>query len=678
MLLFRFPQENSMKLSKYAAAFILFAVSIILNILLGASPELGLPGQYYMTMENSEHVDPLEMDAAAQRHNVILFTSYDRLQSELIMENTIYCSDENRNLLWDKYLGLKPGIIRNPIGRTYEVSAGSLADLKADSDALLCAATWFMIGKKEDCSAFVLEIKNKLHYAAISYVNNGDVKWAEHYFPHFILCFSLILLLLYCYLDSSFEKKEVAIRVLNGDSAWLHYIRISLTDTLIFSLIFAVCLAVQRIYTQMPRFYRNVYLLFIPFLIGIWIVNLHLLKIKPKEMVYGHQLSGHVLSLTSGLGKVAAVVSCAIILICTVMVPSLGRYRIAEEFFRDKSDFVYLDYSYDMKVSHRMLTDMDYMAEVRDMLRQMQEMIDTELEAVVISDETQVNEQTNRLWDPVYCNHNALPYLKQVYPEAAAIDLTNHDLAYLMPENLPATEQQKMRQLFTSDFDACEGFYPEENRIQYCTYQPGESLLCFTQKTNSKFRFVDLPVICIAANTYQRTEKHQHPANHDFLLPGTIFRCTDLAEMQRLMQDYPFEPVMTNIYEKFCIDYQIQKALLMMCLLIACLAFIFYISVMYTILKLDYQVNATELAIRKTLGESVFRKNQKHFTGAAAVLIVNLLLAVTASLWKHLLPLSSAIAVPVILFLLNILLIAVLIRRIEKQKITKILKGGAL
>lgn len=667
-----------MKLSKYAAAFILFAVSIILNILLGASPELGLPGQYFMTLQSLESVDPLELDAAAHRHNVILFTSCDHWHSELSMENTIYCSDDNRDILWKKYLGLKPGIIRNPIGRVYEVSAGTFADLKADFDAMLGAETWYMIGKKADCSAFVLEVKNKLHYAAVSYVNGGDPFWAEHYFPYFILGFSLILLLLYCYLDSSFEKKEVAIRVLNGDSAWLHYIRISLTDTLIFSLIFSVCLAVQRFYTQMPRFYRNVYLLFIPFVIGIWIVNLHLLKIKPKEMIYGHQLSGHVLSLTSVLGKVAAVVSCVIILICTVMVPSLGRYRVAEVFFRDKSDFVYLEYSYDMKVSRRMLTDMDYMAEVRDMLRQMQQMIDTELGSVVISDESQVNEQTNRLWDPVYCNHNALPYLEQVYPEAAAIDLTNYDLAYLMPENLPATEQQKMRQLFASTFDSCEGYYPEENRIQYCTYQPGESLLCFTQKTNSKFRFVDLPVICIAANTYQRTEKHQHPANHDYLLSGTIFRCTNVAEMERMMQNYPVKPIMTNIYEKYCIDYQIQKALLIMCLLIACLAFIFYISVMYTILKLDYQVNATELAIRKTLGESVFQKNQKHFTGAAAVLTVNLLLAVTASLWKQLLPLSSAIAVPVILFLLNILLIAVLIRRIEKQKITMILKGGAL
>lgn len=667
-----------MKLSKYAAAFILFAVSIILNMLLGASPELGLPGQYFMTMENSEHVDPLEMDAAAQRHNVILFTSYDRLQSELIMENTIYCSDENRDVLWNKYLGLRPGIIRNPIGRVYEVGAGNFADLKADSDAILGAGTWYMIGEKADCSAFVLEVKNKLHYNLVSYVNEGDLLWIEHYLPHFMLGFSLILLLLYCYLDSSFEKKEVAIRVLNGDSAWLHYVRISLTDTLILSLIFVICTAAQRFYTQMPRFYRNVYLLFIPFVFGIWIVNLHLLKIAPKEMVYGHQLSGHVLSLTSGLGKVAAVVSCVIILICTVMVPSLGRYRVAEQFFRDKRDYVYLEYSFDMKVSNRMLTDMDYMAEVRDVLRQMQEKIDTELESVVIQDEAEINERTNRLWDPVYCNHNALPYLQSVYPEAAAIDLTNYDLAYLMPENLPPTEQQKMRQLFASTFDSCEGYYPEKSRIQYCTYQPGESLLCFTQKTNSKFRFVNLPVICIASDTYQYTGKRNHPVNHDYLLTGTIFRHTDVAEMERIMQNYPVKPIMTNIYEKFYIDYQIQKALLLMSVLIAFLAFIFYISVMYTILKLDYQVHATELAIRKTLGESVFQKNHKHFTGAAGVLIVNLLLAVTASLWKQLLPLSSAIAVPVILFLLNILLIAVLIRRIEKQKITKILKGGAL
>lgn len=667
-----------MKLSKYAAAFILFVVSISLNILIGASPMLGLPGQYFMTIENLARVDPVKMDVAAHRHNVILFTSYDHWLSEISMETTIYCADDNRDILWNKYLGLKPGIIRNPVGRVYDVSSGNFDDLKSDSDALLCAGNWFMIGKKADCSAFVLEVKNNLHYNAVSYVNDGDYAWLEHHFSHFMLGFALILLLLYCYLDSSFEKKEIAIRVLNGDSAWLHYIRISLTDTFFFSLIFSACIIAQRFYTQMPRYYQNVYLLFFPFLLGIWIVNLHLLKIKPKEIIYGHQLSGHVLSLTSGLGKFAAVISCVIILVCTVMVPSLGRYHIVSQFFSDKSDFVYLEYSYDMKVNNRMLMDKAYMTEIRNMLRQLQKKIDTEMDSVCIQDESQFMEQTNWIWDPVYCNHNAVSYLESVYPEAAAIDLTKYDLAYLMPENLPVTEQQKMRQFFSSIVDSCEGYYPVESRIQYCTYHPGESLLCFTQKTNSKFRFVDLPVICIVSDTYQHPEKQSHSVNHDYLLTGTIFRCTDVAKMELLMQDYPVEPIMTNIYEKFRIDYQVQKTVLLMSLLIAFLAFVFYISVMYTILKLDYQVHATELAIRKTLGESVLQKNRKHFTSAAGVLIVNLLLAVTASIWKQLLPLQAAIAVPVILFLLNILLIAALIRKIEKKKITKILKGGAL
>ena len=101
-------------------------------------------------------------------------------------------------------------------------------------------------------------------------------------------------------------------------------------------------------------------------------------------------------------------------------------------------------------------------------------------------------------------------------------------------------------------------------------------------------------------------------------------------------------------------------------------------TVHYIILKLDYQVNATELAIRKTLGESMLQKNRRHFVGAAAVGVINLIIAVGLSHFAHLIPIAVAIAVPAVLFILNILLICFMIRRVEKQKLTKILKGGAL
>ena len=113
-------------------------------------------------------------------------------------------------------------------------------------------------------------------------------------------------------------------------------------------------------------------------------------------------------------------------------------------------------------------------------------------------------------------------------------------------------------------------------------------------------------------------------------------------------------------------------------LLIAVLMLVFYISEIYTVLKLDYQVNATELAIRKTLGESMLQKNRRHFMGVVTVGIVNLILAICLSHFAKLLPLTAAVAVPIVLFVLNILLICFMIHCVEKQKLTKILKGGAL
>lgn len=55
-------------------------------------------------------------------------------------------------------------------------------------------------------------------------------------------------------------------------------------------------------------------------------------------------------------------------------------------------------------------------------------------------------------------------------------------------------------------------------------------------------------------------------------------------------------------------DYHNQKMFLLTAVLLAILVLTFYIMVTQIILKLDYQVNAVELAIKKTLGYSIFQK----------------------------------------------------------------------
>lgn len=665
-----------MKLSKYVAAFILFFLTIVLNIITGASPIFGFPGEYVISVQDPEHADPLEMNKIAVRNHVVLFTEYEIQHSELDSECIIYTSDDNQDTVWNRHLGLKPGIIRNPLGTVYHMRAENFNALKCNREALLSANLWYMLGTKDNCTATVMEMKNKYHYAVTSYNSSANTRFWEHYLPYLIFILVLILLLFTCYIDSSFEKKEIAIRVLHGDTPAWHYVRLSVIDTIAFSLIMGICIILQYSYTQIPRFYCHVYSFFILFLLGIWFVNLHIMKIDPKEMLYGHQFSDYILWLMSCTGKLSAIISCMVILVCCIVSPSLGRYQKAAGFFEDKQDYIYLDFRYNMDVSNKMLQDMSYMTQVRNRMRELYKTIDIDLEGICILERFSPFEST--VWNPVYCNFRAVSYLESVYPEAAAIDFSKYDLAYLIPENFPVTEQQKMRMIFQQEFIGCEGYYPDSSRIQYCFYKSKNPLLCFTQETNSKFRYVDFPVICVASDSYSHTETKSLPINHDALMYGTVFRCKDQQKIEKILQKYPVTPIITNICEKFRIDFHRQKVLLIISIAISVLIAVFFISVSYIILRLDYQVNATELAIRKTLGESMLQKNRRHFAGAAAVGAVNLLLAVCLSHFTHLLPMAAAVAVPSVLFVLNILLICFMIRRVEKQKLTKILKGGAL
>ena len=73
-----------------------------------------------------------------------------------------------------------------------------------------------------------------------------------------------------------------------------------------------------------------------------------------------------------------------------------------------------------------------------------------------------------------------------------------------------------------------------------------------------------------------------------------------------------------------------------------------------------------------------FPKNQTHFISAACCAVLSAIAVYLLRDHMHNLPTVVLILVPIALLLLNLLLLQALINRIEKQKLSKILKGGAL
>ena len=118
------------------------------------------------------------------------------------------------------------------------------------------------------------------------------------------------------------------------------------------------------------------------------------------------------------------------------------------------------------------------------------------------------------------------------------------------------------------------------------------------------------------------------------------------------------------------------------CLMTGLLAIVFFLMeavLIQTVVRLEYNIRAKELAVKKILGYSIFEKNKKILMTTLSVIIVGFLGAVAACIALH-------ITVAVGFLLLGCLVLSALeagvvvhnIVRTEKTEVVKILKGDSL
>ena len=95
-----------------------------------------------------------------------------------------------------------------------------------------------------------------------------------------------------------------------------------------------------------------------------------------------------------------------------------------------------------------------------------------------------------------------------------------------------------------------------------------------------------------------------------------------------------------------------------------------------SIIKLEYEVNAIELSIKKVLGHSIWQKNKKIISITLFSTVISVGIAtISAQLFKwgsyHYLLIGG-----LVIIVSELLTITLFIRKIERTKIQKILKGG--
>lgn len=657
-----------MKYAKYVIAVIFYIIAIVLMISTGAGDSFYADMRLLISEPQEIHVE--ELAKIAKENHVLLYT-YDRIPLSLDDYTYDYYSAADDQVELQRKLGIKDGIIRDLLMNQTQVRFKTFEnDMTPEITQNLYM--WYILGERENCHLFSVHVKNKLHYHIKAEEANDNY---ETYIPFVVFAILLIMILFYCYIETSMQKKEIAIRVIHGDTPLYHYIKTSFTDTIIFSTIFLIGAIIQKQYTQIYNPISNIYWLLIPFFILLWLLNLHLLYINPKEIVFGHQRSEKLMWLMSGLSVVTAILACLFITASIPMFPTMAHYHKGSDYFTKHRDYYFAYVRLNASEEKELLDDPNniHLQNQRDFLKEN----NTELQPIIIQLEQDYSQNVQPIWQMLYSNYRALSYFHTVIPESEQVDLQKYEVAFLIPQTLPATERQKAMQYLLNQFELYEGYRPNEVHIQIIDFCPQTEIMYLTSTLTSHFSFADMPVICIASDTYARSDVDKLIINHVHCMQYMMFKSENPEHLQELYH-YTGTIVSSNAYDLFMHDYYLQLTYLVITIVMFFLVLAFYILVQYTILYLDYQIHAKELAICKTLGYSIYQNNHRQFDLAEIAALFNIALSCFLVFQMHYSTYLIVIGVSVLMLLLNYTMIYIMIRKIEKQKLTKILKGGAL
>lgn len=663
-----------MNISKYITAFICISLAAIMNLIINVNSfPYALPHEYRIDiLDDLEKISFNEINSISQKNNVVFFTLIQEKKSLTEDIVTIYTSSENEKKIWNEHLGLKTGIIKDVTGKKVILKRGNIESLDKTKSQKEKAKIGFLVGKNSDCNSAVNDMRFDLEYD----IKGTSARYTfENLISYFILGLAFIILLLLCFVASSYEKKEISLKAIHGDSTFFHYIKISLKDTVFFSIIFWGIYAIQNNYTQILKYYKNTGYLFGAFIIAIWVINIQIITIKSKEILYGHVYTKKIFILFKFLGISAAILCSFLIVVSVSYVPSITEYKKAANFFELHKDYAFLSLTYNPNIDKKMQEDIDYNRKMLSIERNFDKENAHYFQEIIMKDIENMNKKQH-----IYCNYRALEYIKSVIKEAENVDLESFDAAILFPNSseLKIKNEAEEIEFFSDLIHSYEGYNINSKSIQIIQYTPQTDVMCFSTRYDSKFCFYKSPVICIVSDTYSRDNVNQLSINHFFLRSGTLYKIPEKNDINELFSQKPFNPVLTNAYDQYKIEYKAKKMLLYMFAGIGILIVLFYISVVKIIIQLEYQINAVELAVKRIIGYSIFEKNFNNFFHAFITGLINIVITTVYSIYSERLDTHYAFIIPIMFLIFNFILIYCMIKKIEKQKITKILKGGAL
>lgn len=655
-----------MRATKYSISFFLFLLA------------LGLVGEYqyfhldqFYTKYDSTtmYAQPMfsqeqmkqDIQAAAAQHDVELFAFTRTLEGSGHVRYDIYGTEHAQSILEKREQILEEKTYKTLLLGSLSYHFHPLSDIPNMEEI----SHYYAVHNAGNLEAFKVSLIDK--YAG-NFPQEGYGEDEARFVVAGIWGILLLTLLLLAYYDVLYKRKESAIRYTMGESPLYSYTKHVLTDTVAMLILFCVAYIIVAQFTLSSFFSLSGAIFIISLVLGNIMLHLYLLRIDLKEAFSNSKGANKKLLIWNYSAKVISSIVTILIITSNIAViyESIQLYR-QSNFFKDRADYYYitvkLPFIFDEKGAFNDQTD-------RNMLLQTKLYKDyfDIATPLLLADSYDLYG-----YQGVIANRHAIPYISEQLSSVQLNELTSSYI-FLVPEKLQGKAEAHY-------FDMMLSLYEGEEAAQYQViyYQEEIDMVRINQLSLTHSEWVHNPIVFLNNKDQMSLTVGDEPRRAAFM-QEVMYRMSQdaLAEFISHNGLKNSDIIYTNVYSLYLEKWRTAKQLLMVNLLFSSLVLVLQGFMMLTIIKLEYDLNAMELAIKKIVGYSKWQRYKKLVLASGLANLVGTVIAMILAYILDIALLWMIAAGGLAILLLELVGIVMITTYMERLRVQKILKGGAL
>lgn len=461
-----------------------------------------------------------------------------------------------------------------------------------------------------------------------------------------------------------YQKKETMVRIILGENLTTLLVKNIMVDTGSFLLLFLL----------IPRFlyrYSNVYfklsfivLLFTIFLSINILLNASILNVKFKKDLAGGN-DGQVLLIANYALKVITTI-LAIIILASNVVTIRDAYNLYKQrgFFETHKNYSYYQLNY--IINNNLGKSFDDNTSMNQSFYQ--KFQSRSLQYVDLTESMRGN------YPVLLSNRTAMEEIKSNWPSIAAVlpKATDEKVYLFLPSKLSSGSDE-----YQNGMDIGNVFFEEAGygKIDTIVYDNDISIIGIHKYKDYQMKLYESPIILFNNTVFQTNELLE--GYHPYYNYDTMFDISP-EELQIFVQEYQLSDQIvakSNVLDIYESEWSKVYRNLEFTLLLSVIVIFLEITLILFILRLEYQFNAIEMALKKIHGYSLLSRNKRILKVTIFSSLVGILAALIISYASGMQGGYPLILVGLLLLVLELCYILQRANKTEKLSIVSILKG---